>query len=1204
MWIDGVDFDGRLIKALHKQSLNARHEQPLVVFAGAGVSIGPPSNYPDFKGLTLEIAKWSGYEWDSKNEAIDRFLGRLDQNGIKIHQQVAERLSSPVSRPTALHENILKLFGRWDHIRIVTTNFDAHFETAAVTIYGQKPIVFRAPALPLGNDFAGIVCLHGSVRDDPKRLILTDRDFGRTYLTEGWATRFLLSLFGRYTVLFVGYSHDDIVMHYLSRGLPPDKNGLRFALVRADDDLQKWDNLGIKALSFPFEGRDDYIGLDKAFAGFVAHANRGILEIEQRIKTLVEGLPTSLDDEARDFLVDALTDIVSVRFFTHHAKKPEWLAWVSERPLLSPLFSQGDLTEIDQDFMDWIAQNFAVEHPDAVFAVMNRHSKTPHPRFMQGITGRLAYSRDVPDREVISKWIPLLLEFLPFVSHRADQSAFSYILKLALRQGAFAAAVQLLDHLTRPYSILKEAIAFPDENDGRKIEMEIGFCGDYHTLKRVWDKEGKPHLPDLAFLLWPALVQNLNQSFLLSCSWGMATAQWDPLSMHRSAIEPHDQDQFPHSEDLLIDAARDCLEWALENSPEVGQAWIDAAAAMEPLLLRRLAVHGMGVTTHKDGNTKIRWLIDKGFLFIHWMKHEVFQLLKKAYPGADPALRKALLTIIEEGIDARPEKDEEAPIRKAYKKSGFFHWLSQADPDCREVADRLADIRQAHAGIVFEPEAHPDLNYWMSSGGFGHRSPHSVEELLGKRPAEWWKFIVDYRGDPFEGPGRDGLLGTIREAVQQDFAWGQELADLLIEHADPASDLWRNVLHGWWGARLSTAQWKIVLTTMNSEGLTRNHVHDIADLLLMGVEKKEGIPVRLLSLADRVAKQVWAVLANEDGEMEDRDRLGRAIDHPAGKLAEFWLNTLSRGRKKTDPKQGMPKRFRDRFTMIISDGGNAGALGRAVLASQLRFLFSVDEAWTKTHLIPLMDWERDALVARQAWSGWLAAGRPTEPLLTELLPYYRKAFHRLASELREEGERFTEHVTYISLFFMDDPRDNGWLWEFLKATSNEDRIHFASEIGRHLTPMSNEVKKGLWDRWLKSYWQGRNQGIPCLLSNGELCEMVKWVVELEPVFTEAVEGIRNGRVPHFDNTSMFYRLEQEKKDMVKRIPEAVARLLVHLTSDAQMPRYFCHELEPLVDQLISAGAPQRLLEKLCENLAAIGCPNTSNLLNNLGNNLS
>jgi hypothetical protein len=182
---------------------------------------------------------------------------------------------------------------------------------------------------------------------------------------------------------------------------------------------------------------------------------------------------------------------------------------------------------------------------------------------------------------------------------------------------------------------------------------------------------------------------------------------------------------------------------------------------------------------------------------------------------------------------------------------------------------------------------------------------------------------------------------------------------------------------------------------------------------------------------------------------------------------------------------------------------------------------------------------------------------------------------------------------------MNDPRDNGWLWEFLKAAYDEDRIHFASEIGRHLAPMSNEVKKDLWDRWLKSYWQGRNQGIPRPLSDGELCEMVEWVVELEPVFTEAVEVIRNGRVPHFDNTSLFYRIEEEKKDMVTRVPEAIGQLLVHLTEDAQMPRHFCYELESLVNQLISAGAPQSLLEKLCENLAAIGCPNTSNLLSNL-----
>ena len=44
MRIKEVDFDERL--------LNAQHNDSLVMFAGAGVSMGPPSNYPDFNDLT------------------------------------------------------------------------------------------------------------------------------------------------------------------------------------------------------------------------------------------------------------------------------------------------------------------------------------------------------------------------------------------------------------------------------------------------------------------------------------------------------------------------------------------------------------------------------------------------------------------------------------------------------------------------------------------------------------------------------------------------------------------------------------------------------------------------------------------------------------------------------------------------------------------------------------------------------------------------------------------------------------------------------------------------------------------------------------------------------------------------------------------------------------------------------------------------
>jgi hypothetical protein len=36
-------------------------------------------------------------------------------------------------------------------------------------------------------------------------MVLTDADFGRGYLVEGWARRFLVELFRHCTVLFVGY---------------------------------------------------------------------------------------------------------------------------------------------------------------------------------------------------------------------------------------------------------------------------------------------------------------------------------------------------------------------------------------------------------------------------------------------------------------------------------------------------------------------------------------------------------------------------------------------------------------------------------------------------------------------------------------------------------------------------------------------------------------------------------------------------------------------------------------------------------------------------------------------------------------------------------------------------------------------------------------------------------------------------------------
>jgi|SRR5579862_8904508 len=246
MLIKTIDFP--------QEVLRAQRDGTLVVFAGAGVSMPPPSSLPHFGGLARQIGQ--GASPMQVGETEDQYLGRLhnDGRGIQVHELAARILLKPDSKPTELHSLLLQLFRRGP-VRLVTTNFDPHFPTAARALGLDVPI-HTAPALPLGDDFEGIVFLHGSAALAPRRIVLTDGDFGKAYLTYGWAARFLLHLFTTYTVLFVGYSHNDVVMRYLARGLPPDNRNRRFAFAARGQDAI-WRTYGITPLHYDLRAWDN-----------------------------------------------------------------------------------------------------------------------------------------------------------------------------------------------------------------------------------------------------------------------------------------------------------------------------------------------------------------------------------------------------------------------------------------------------------------------------------------------------------------------------------------------------------------------------------------------------------------------------------------------------------------------------------------------------------------------------------------------------------------------------------------------------------------------------------------------------------------------------------------------------------------------------------------------------------------------------------
>lgn len=226
--------------------LQAHEEERLVFFCGAGIS--RYTGLPGFPELVRETFKACGTplskdHQSAKNAEDEAFHGgRLDQALHLLEKKVGREVSRPqaikiLSRPLkrgsghlTLHKTLLDLSEiSTGGYHLVTTNFDNRFSKARP----NTDFTSEAPRIgwPRIGAWRHLTYLHGLIRPhdfNGEDLILSSADFGRAYLTEGWASRFLVELFREYTVLFVGYSLNDPVLRYMVDALATDTREGRF----------------------------------------------------------------------------------------------------------------------------------------------------------------------------------------------------------------------------------------------------------------------------------------------------------------------------------------------------------------------------------------------------------------------------------------------------------------------------------------------------------------------------------------------------------------------------------------------------------------------------------------------------------------------------------------------------------------------------------------------------------------------------------------------------------------------------------------------------------------------------------------------------------------------------------------------------------------------------------------------------------------
>lgn len=1174
MWItDKVDLPPELIAA--------QQSGDLVVFVGAGASMDPPSSLPSFAGLAERIAIDAGVDPPRPSVPLDQFLGDLD-GPIDVHQRVHDIISDAASNPNDLHRALVRLPKETSDVRIVTTNYDLHLSTARVE-FGDAPAEFDGPALPLGNDFAGIVYLHGSVRRDSRFLVVTDRDFGHAYLTEAWAARFLHAMFRRYVVLFVGYSHDDIVMTYLARALPSD--AVRFAMT-PDTDGDRWRRIGITPVPYQVSPAAGHSELVRALAKWADDSHMGLLDQRERIRALVAAPPP--DDPAdRSYIEAALAHPARVGFFVEFANGEDWLAWASEQPAFKDLFQPTTAPNaVSRTLSLWFSR-YAVDDAlsGAALSTVQRLGGRLSPELWWTIAQ--AFHAADPKPSCRNEWAVVLISTAP--ENTAD--FLEYMLVACQWPTDRDLALLLLDHLLEVRVVLGPTwrpVDPADEGDrrpGRYVHADVRLRGDDHWLDEAWRNLFRPNLAGCATDVSVIAERHLRDAHRRLRLLGKATDYWDPISFQRSAIEPHEQDHVGREVNVLIDAARDSIEHLLQVDPDLAGSIVEGWSRSEVPVLRRLEIHAWRIRGDRTDDEKIRHAIRSGWLYAPSLKHETFQLLKSALPGASSEAFGNVVDAASAGPDVRAGRTAD------YEVFNLLTWITTMVPDNEVARAALAAITTEHPD--FTARDHPDLDSYMETGWVAEQLPMTVADLhdiVSRDANEAVDMVVQYRdaSSTFDGPTLDDALALVAQTVAAHPQDGYRLLDVVAGEHEVAQTVGGAILRGLAASTTTADDWTTLIDALLRMPNLSSVADDISQLLEEASRNREAaFGPEHLQAARRLADAVWPHLSGS--AVDGGDWLSRAINSAVGRIAEFWLHSISiEIRGKGDAWVGLDEPTTAALEKMVNPTTEDAALALVVVASQLHFLFAADEAWTTRAVLPLFDWNRDVRRAEQAWDGFLSWGRWNDRLLAAgLKDAFESSFSKLGSNFDDKHRRrFCEHVAGMAV----SSSIPGIAMEMAKglvaAADDAGRASFASAIGSVLDDIPVEVAVARWDAWIRNYLADRVAGVPRPMSPDEATEAAGWLLHLGNRFPEAVALLATTPAGLSQHSHFLYQLKDS--DVVTTYPEQVVKLVTQLLAHTEPPFWGCRFVGSIVER-VRPSVQRELLTHLIEEALRLGC---------------
>lgn len=1235
--------------------LEARDAGNVVFFCGAGLS--SPA-LPGFSGLAEQVISEFGPPPGSDALAILNQIrsgavlsSPLDQVFNLLHEDygpaAVEHVVNTILKEksaaasTDQHSIVLRLSrSAARKPQIVTTNFDRLFEKAQARIRWQAPP--GLPDLASGEALEGLVYLHGRMptqpRDGIKRLnfVLSSADFGRAYLADGWATRFVRELLQRYVIVLLGYSANDPPISYLLQGLRArtDKTPMKiFAFDSGtEDEVQvRWRDRGVRVLSYDNSDRL-YSGLWDSLRAWADRADDpGAWR--HSIVTVAQTKPRDLRPDQRGRVVSLVRSDRGAKLFADAVPPPpaEWLCVfdryirygsprtmpgaegeIAPRPEFKldddPLRPAGEpwrSDEINDDFLLSAVRSGALARlgsfggrqtaalPDRLFSLARWIARTLnepasawwaagqgalHDRLLDQIEWQLGRPDAKLDDRGRKVWSLLVEGFRhsPFDGQWYD---FERALK---RDGWINSTLREFERITTPYVHVDRPYSKePLPPDGTWSQLQLGEIVSF-TVKFPPKHAEKLEVTSEAL---PAIIRILCRG--LQHAAGLL-ADIETRGWRTAAFDPENKPGETHlgEADRCLMRVRYFVDRLATEQPERARAEIGLWPKDEEFFFDKLKIYVL-MKAHSFSGCEcaegILSLSDRPF-WDNYLRRELLHTLRARWNELPIEERRLIEERILRGPNQQDEEDpEEYARRKGSSAATIFGWLALNSCEVSEdVRRELPKLREADPRWRPSWDASADHD-WEARGGFVAINTDAskikdapladVAALAEEHTKHPFFELTEYR--PFDGLVKERPL--------------RALSALSFEGRNNRYpvNLWRSALTAWpadTSARLR-GLFATRLVRLPSQ-IVFDLRYDIPQWFRSHLPKlmRTGYQ-QYLPLWDAVVDHFFALgpQANESalgdtsigGKPLNRSRrtCAHSVNAPIGKLIEALFDVIND--LKLSGGQSLPADIRVRLERLFEAPGEGADYAVCETTRRLRWLFCLDPKWVTERIIPFFDLAAHPR-AEPAWNGFLYDNSlPVVELFALLKLHFLRAFPYSSSWAWDDGpiNRLNEFLVVGCYWHLKDGR-------YITYAEARTALQQATEDGRahaiwFLTSVIRDLRgwKKFGKRFVQKAWP-RERKFQTSTSSRNFTHLAEAAGDHFPNVVKTVLPLL-GPVDHVD--MLVYGGARDGNALASRFPEAMLALL-----DRVIPHGFPvppHDLRLILGMIAAAGPTLRQDER-------------------------